>query len=92
MKESVKAHTGAVICVRWNSDGTALATAGEDGVIKQWSAGGRLRSRLAQVDGAVHTVVWGMGNQAICYCTGRKCFFSPVLVLRTTLRNVLNTI
>jgi WD40 repeat protein len=28
---------GAVICIRWNNEGTAIATGGEDGVIKIWS-------------------------------------------------------
>ncbi|KAK9814722.1 hypothetical protein WJX72_010508 [[Myrmecia] bisecta] len=34
VEKSVDAHRGAVICLRWNYEGTALATAGEDGLVK----------------------------------------------------------
>ena len=30
----MEAHRGAAISVRWNADGTALATVGEDGALK----------------------------------------------------------
>jgi intraflagellar transport protein 80 len=42
------AHRGAVTALRWNYEGNALVTAGEDGLIKQWSRTGNLRSKLAQ--------------------------------------------
>lgn len=64
VKLSVNAHTGAVIALRWNldgqrcscwccrlsccSEGTALATCGEDGVVKEWSRSGEKRSTLAE--------------------------------------------
>ena len=34
VEKAVDAHKGAVVSVRWNYEGTALATCGEDGVIK----------------------------------------------------------
>ena len=34
VEKSVEAHKGAVIAVRWNHDGSALATCGEDGAVK----------------------------------------------------------
>jgi intraflagellar transport protein 80 len=37
----------ALIALRWNLDGSALATAGEDGAVKVWSRSGMLRSTLA---------------------------------------------
>lgn len=43
-----EAHRGAVTALRWNYEGSALVTAGEDGLIKQWSRTGNLRSKLAQ--------------------------------------------
>ena len=46
-KSVPNAHTGAVTAVAWNFEGTALATAGEDGCVKQWSRSGNLRSKLA---------------------------------------------
>uniref|UniRef100_A0AAR2IHX4 Intraflagellar transport 80 homolog (Chlamydomonas) n=1 Tax=Pygocentrus nattereri TaxID=42514 RepID=A0AAR2IHX4_PYGNA len=48
IEKSVEAHRGAVLAGRWNYDGTALITAGEDGQIKIWSKSGMLRSTLAQ--------------------------------------------
>ncbi|GAA6090318.1 intraflagellar transport protein 80 homolog [Tachysurus ichikawai] len=48
IEKSVEAHRGAVLASRWNYDGTALITAGEDGQIKIWSKSGMLRSTLAQ--------------------------------------------
>jgi WD40 repeat protein len=41
-KSVVEAHKGAVISVRWSSDGYSLMTAGEDGFIKIWSKTGTL--------------------------------------------------
>ena len=42
------AHRGALTSLRWNYEGSALVTAGEDGIVKQWSRTGNLRSKLAQ--------------------------------------------
>jgi WD40 repeat protein len=39
-KSVQEAHKGAVISVRWSSDGYSLMTAGEDGFIKIWSKTG----------------------------------------------------
>ncbi|XP_050572752.1 intraflagellar transport protein 80 homolog, partial [Cygnus atratus] len=50
VEKSVEAHCGAVLAGRWNSEGTALATVGEDGQVKIWSKSGMLRSTLAQQD------------------------------------------
>lgn len=36
---------------RWSNEGTAIGTAGEDGVVKIWSRSGMLRSTLATVSG-----------------------------------------
>lgn len=43
------AHRGAVTSVHWNYDGSSLLSSGEDGVVKQWSRNGSLRSKLTQV-------------------------------------------
>lgn len=47
-EKKVEAHHGAVIALRWNYDGSALVTGGEDGEVKVWSRSGMLRSRIAQ--------------------------------------------
>lgn len=35
IEKSVEAHQGAVLGVRWSNDGSALATAGEDGLVRK---------------------------------------------------------
>eukprot|EP00484_Ammonia_sp_Unknown_P024564 CAMPEP_0197028854 /NCGR_PEP_ID=MMETSP1384-20130603/8445_1 /TAXON_ID=29189 /ORGANISM="Ammonia sp." /LENGTH=824 /DNA_ID=CAMNT_0042457919 /DNA_START=11 /DNA_END=2485 /DNA_ORIENTATION=+ len=65
------AHHGAVICLAWSLDGTALVTGGEDGVIKQWSRSGNLRSKLFQSSNAIHSVSWSPNNQCIVYASDK---------------------
>lgn len=64
-----KAHHGAITCLSWNSDGTALISGGEDGVIKQWSRSGNLRSKLFQSAHSVHSISWSPNNQSIVYAS-----------------------
>ena len=47
-EKRVEAAAGAVISLRWNYDGSALVTAGEDGAVKVWSRTGMLRSAITQ--------------------------------------------
>ena len=47
-EKKVEAAVGAVISLRWNYDGSALVTAGEDGSVKVWSRTGMLRSAITQ--------------------------------------------
>ena len=55
VEKSVDAHRGAVLSGRWSYDGTAMATAGEDGQVKIWSRSGMLRSTLAQTGMQYHS-------------------------------------
>lgn len=48
VEKVVEAHAGAILALAWNSEGSAIATAGEDGFVKQWSTTGNLRSKIAQ--------------------------------------------
>jgi intraflagellar transport protein 80 len=45
-KNVADAHKGAITSLKWNYDGGALATAGEDGALKIWSKSGNIRSNL----------------------------------------------
>ncbi|KAG1681157.1 hypothetical protein FOA52_015600 [Chlamydomonas sp. UWO 241] len=72
MERSVDAHRGACISLRWSYDGTALATAGEDGHVKIWSRNGMLRSTLAQCESPVYCIVWGWDSDSLCYCSGSQ--------------------
>lgn len=47
-EKKVPAHHGACIALRWSFDGSALVTAGEDGIVRTWSRSGMLRATIAQ--------------------------------------------
>ncbi|UPR04303.1 WD40 repeat domain-containing protein [Chloropicon primus] len=64
------AHVGACIGVRWNLDGTALATCGEDGKVKLWSKTGMLRSTLASESEAVYGVAFSPDSNQLALCSG----------------------
>ncbi|KAB5535534.1 hypothetical protein PHYPO_G00118800 [Pangasianodon hypophthalmus] len=78
IEKSVEAHRGAVLASRWNYDGTALITAGEDGQIKIWSKSGMLRSTLAQQGSPVYSVAWGPDSDRILYTFGRQLVIKPL--------------
>uniref|UniRef100_A0A8C7L7T0 Intraflagellar transport 80 homolog (Chlamydomonas) n=1 Tax=Oncorhynchus kisutch TaxID=8019 RepID=A0A8C7L7T0_ONCKI len=78
IEKSVEAHKGAVLAGRWNYDGTALITAGEDGQIKIWSKSGMLRSTLAQQGSPVYSVAWGPDSDRILYTSGRLLIIKPL--------------
>nr|XP_046169772.1 intraflagellar transport protein 80 homolog [Oncorhynchus gorbuscha] len=67
IEKSAEAHKGAVLARRWNYDGTALITAGEDGHVKIWSKSGLLRSTLASPD-----------SDRILYTSGRLLIIRPL--------------
>ena len=45
VEKVVDGHKGAVVSVRWNYEGTALATCGEDGDASHGAGAGRARTR-----------------------------------------------
>ena len=62
IEKTVEAHEGALLCIQWNYEGSAILSckflqsitfkykmkAGEDGQLKIWSRNGMLRSILIQ--------------------------------------------
>ncbi|XP_030350764.1 intraflagellar transport protein 80 homolog isoform X2 [Strigops habroptila] len=58
IEKTIEAHCGAVLAGRWNYEGTALVTVGEDGQVKIWSKSGMLRSTLAQQGEDCKYKVW----------------------------------
>ncbi|XP_026225134.1 intraflagellar transport protein 80 homolog [Anabas testudineus] len=78
IEKSVEAHKGAVLAGRWNYDGTALITAGEDGQIKIWSKSGMLRSTLANQGSPVYSVAWGPDSDRILYTSRRQLVIKPL--------------
>lgn len=59
------AHDGSVVCVRWNRNGTAVATGGEDGALKTWSATGMIRATVAQGDKPIYSLAWSPDNTSV---------------------------
>jgi len=70
-EKKISAHQGAVITVKWNFDGSALISAGEDGDIKVWSRSGNLRSTLATNSTAVYCLLWGPDNDTVLWTSGK---------------------
>jgi len=77
-EKKVDAHRGAVICCRWNYDGSALATAGEDGALKIWSRSGMLRSTIAQLSHAIYSVAWSPDGEHILFASEKKICFKSI--------------
>uniref|UniRef100_A0A6I8Q145 Intraflagellar transport protein 80 homolog n=1 Tax=Xenopus tropicalis TaxID=8364 RepID=A0A6I8Q145_XENTR len=78
LEKSVEAHSGAVLAGRWNYDGTALVTVGEDGHVKIWSKSGMLRSTLAQNGSPVYSVAWGPDSEKVLYPLGKQLIIKPL--------------
>ncbi|XP_059507049.1 intraflagellar transport protein 80 homolog isoform X4 [Stegostoma tigrinum] len=78
VEKSVEAHRGAVLAGRWNYEGTALVTVGEDGQIKIWSKTGMLRSTMVQQGTAVYSVAWGPDSDKILYTSGKQLIIKPL--------------
>ncbi|KAM6326119.1 intraflagellar transport protein 80 homolog [Podargus strigoides] len=78
VEKSVEAHSGAVLAGRWNYEGTALVTVGEDGQVKIWSKSGMLRSTLAQQGTPVYSVAWGPDSEKVLYTSGEHLVIKPL--------------
>ncbi|PKU37154.1 hypothetical protein llap_12543 [Limosa lapponica baueri] len=78
VEKSVEAHCGAVLAGRWNYEGTALVTVGEDGQVKIWSKSGMLRSTLAQQGTPVYSVAWGPDSEKVLYTSGKQLIIKPL--------------
>jgi len=68
-----EAHEGAVISIKWSYDGAALATAGEDGLIKLWSKSGVYRSTLVNGTKAIYAINWSPDNNLL-YCSEKNLY------------------
>jgi intraflagellar transport protein 80 len=77
-EKKVEAHAGAVIALKWSFDGSALATAGEDGSVKVWSRTGMLRSTLTQMPQPVYSVVWSPDCEHLLFACGAKIHLKSI--------------
>jgi intraflagellar transport protein 80 len=76
--KTVEAHTGAVLSVRWCHDGSALASAGEDGLVKVWSKSGMLRSTLSSSPVPTYCIAWSPKSDQIIYTFNTKLIIKPL--------------
>ncbi|XP_076387112.1 intraflagellar transport protein Oseg5 isoform X4 [Megachile rotundata] len=70
IEKSVDAHKGATTVGRWSSDGSALLTAGEDGLIKVWSRSGMLRSVVVRGTFPILSAAWSPDCMTVSYSQG----------------------
>lgn len=79
-EKKVAAHEGAVVSLRWNHDGSALVTAGEDGAVKVWSRSGMHRSTLIKAGTSVYSVCWAPDNDAMVFSQGSDLIIKALQV------------
>ena len=72
------AHSTAIICIKWNSDGQALATSGEDGIVKIWSKQGVLRSKLEESNSPIYSIAWSPDENYMLYTCGKNLSIKPI--------------
>ena len=72
------AHSTAIICIKWNSEGQAIATSGEDGVVKIWSRQGVLRSKLVETSSPVYAIAWSYDENYILFSSDKKLSIKPI--------------
>eukprot|EP01013_Petalomonas_cantuscygni_P036802 TRINITY_DN674_c1_g1_i1.p2 TRINITY_DN674_c1_g1~~TRINITY_DN674_c1_g1_i1.p2 ORF type:complete len:830 (+),score=183.64 TRINITY_DN674_c1_g1_i1:144-2633(+) len=78
VEQKVEAHHGAVPALAWNSDGSALATGGEDGIVKIWSATGNLRVPAMHNTGmCVYSVCWNGEGTDLLITAGKDLIVKP---------------
>ena len=78
VEKMVEAHSGALLALKWNYEGSALLTAGEDGHVKIWSRSGMLRNVLIQTGNAVYSSCWSPENDQIILTSGCNIIIKPI--------------
>lgn len=71
-------HSTAIICIKWSSDGQAIATSGEDGVIKIWSKQGVLRAKLVETSSPVYGIAWSYDENYMLYTSDKTLSIKPI--------------
>ena len=81
-KKVTQAHRGGITNIKWNFEGSAIATTGEDGFCKIWSRSGMLRSTLAQMPQAIYGAAWSADSEQLILCCEKSIYFKSVLRCR----------
>ncbi|RWS22795.1 hypothetical protein B4U80_04886, partial [Leptotrombidium deliense] len=78
IEKAVEAHRGAVLTVRWSTEGSALASGGEDGQLKIWSKSGMLRSTVSAHPISVYALCWSPNSDHIVYTIESRLEIKPL--------------
>lgn len=65
IEKSVDAHEGAVLSSKWSPDSSAIASGGEDGMVKVWSKGLLLRSTLSAQASSIYAIDWSTSSSGL---------------------------
>lgn len=69
---SNKSHHGVITSIRWNGEGNAIATAGEDGSVRVYSGSAVMRSTITRSEVPVYGVCWSPDNDRLLYTQGKN--------------------
>ncbi|KAJ3125807.1 Intraflagellar transport protein 80 [Nowakowskiella sp. JEL0407] len=78
VEKAVDAHRGAVLGIKWNYEGSAILSAGEDGSAKIWSRSGMLRTSLIQLGYPIYAIAWSPDNDQILLTNGKNLIIKPL--------------
>ena len=74
------AHRGSVITLKWNHDGSSLASAGEEGALKIWSQKGELRTNLIpSSEKLIYSLCWSPDNNSVLMTQGKMICIVPTM-------------
>eukprot|EP00939_MAST-03C_sp_MAST-3C-sp1_P001027 g1027.t1 len=79
-KFSNVAHHGVIGCIRWNHEGNAIATGGEDGSVRIFSSSAIMRATITRSDMPVYGVAWSPSNDRILYTQGKSLAIRSIKV------------
>lgn len=79
VEKTVKdAHIGAIVSAKWNFEGSAIATCGEDGLVKVWSRGGQLRSTVANTGKCIYALCWSPENERLLFTSSKDLIIKSI--------------
>eukprot|EP00002_Diphylleia_rotans_P010897 TRINITY_DN2155_c0_g1_i7.p1 TRINITY_DN2155_c0_g1~~TRINITY_DN2155_c0_g1_i7.p1 ORF type:complete len:666 (-),score=114.98 TRINITY_DN2155_c0_g1_i7:671-2668(-) len=78
LERQIEAHRGAVLSIKWASDGASFVSGGEDGLIKTWSKTGMLRSQIFQSSNPVYSLCWSPNSDSIIFTSGKEICIKPL--------------
>ena len=72
IEKSVEGHSGCSLSVRWSPDSSAIASSGEDGLVKIFSKTLLLRSTFSMQSNPVYSLSWSPSSHALVFASSTK--------------------